>query len=394
MNDARATLPGILFALPWPITAIGGVNQVVENLIREAKLAGTTRPLLLEYSTSDERATLASKNGETPVIKLRVPVPLSPPRVFRSALSFITHLPRTLRSLREILQTHRITLVNVHYPTLAALHFSLLQELRLYGGKLVLSFHGLDIRNAGNTRGLEKLAWRYLLRSADGVVACSHALGAELIAFEPLCRDHLTVIHNGVDANKLLAGQSGSARRPPPCREPYVLSVGTFEHKKGQDVLLQAFARLAPDHATLRLVLVGRSTPYLSSLKKLTLQLGLQERVDFHADVPHDEIASIFASATVFCLPSRLEPFGIVLLEAALFEVPVVASAVGGVTEIVRPGIDGVLVPPDDPDALEIALRTALTRDDECRRQSASLKSRVLSDFTWRGALDKYLALT
>lgn len=178
-----------------------------------------------------------------------------------------------------------------------------------------------------------------------------------------------------------------------PCSPEYLLSVGTFEHKKGQDVLLEAFHRLARLHPDLHLLLVGRSTAYLPVLRDLVVRHGLEDRVHFHPDIPHEDIARFFAHARAFCLPSRSEPFGIVVLEAGVFGLPVVASAVGGVTEILRPGVDGTLVPPDDPEALFLALHETLKPGDAVHRQAASLKARVLRDFTWRSAFARYLEL-
>ncbi|MBL8201885.1 MAG: glycosyltransferase family 4 protein [Chromatiales bacterium] len=393
MSGSPPTPPGILFALPWPIAAIGGVNQVVLNLMRQARQTGAARPLLLEYAGEDEQAHTPIAGDPAPVIRLRVPMPCAAPQPFRSTLSFLLRLPRTLQSLRTVLRENGVALVNVHYPTLAALHFGILRALRGYRGKLALSFHGVDIRNATQTRGLERLAWRWLMRSADGIVACSEALGTEVLGFDPECRQRLKVIHNGIDPDVLVATQPGSPPPARPCSQDYLLSVGTFEQKKGQDVLLEAFRRLAPLHPDLHLLLVGRSTAWLAGLRELAVRHGLEKRVHFHPDVPHEDIARFFAHARAFCLPSRSEPFGIVVLEAGVFGLPVVASAVGGVTEILRPGVDGTLVPPDDPEALCVALHEALRPGDAVRYQAASLKARVLRDFTWRSAFARYLEL-
>jgi glycosyltransferase involved in cell wall biosynthesis len=173
----------------------------------------------------------------------------------------------------------------------------------------------------------------------------------------------------------------------------YVLNVGTFEHKKGQDVLLEAFARIQPDFPDLRLVLVGRSTPFLDKLREVASRLGLGDRVLFLADIPHERIAPLYANAAVFCLPSRAEPFGIVILEAALFGLPVVATNVGGIAEIVRTGQDGTLVVADDPVALATALRGVLTDVPTGRQRAASLQHRVAEQFTWHSAFLKYLRL-
>ena len=173
----------------------------------------------------------------------------------------------------------------------------------------------------------------------------------------------------------------------------YVFCAATFETKKGQDVLIAAFARVAADFPALHLVLAGRSDGTLPGLRAQTAREGLAGRVHFHADVPHARVGTLFARARLFCLPSRDEPFGIVLLEAGACRLPVVASRVGGVPEVITDGEHGLLVPPDDPAALAHALKTLLADPQMGGRLAAALHERVRTRFSWRRAVDEYLRL-
>jgi len=385
--------PGILYVIPWSIDAVGGVNQVVSNLIQQGVRTGLSRPILLENSPADAVPREVLVPDLPVLVKFRFRTPFGNPRPIRTTMAFLLKAPATLVRLRALLRHHRVSVVNAHYPTLAALHFRLLRLMGMYRGRIALSFHGLDIRAAAQSTGIERLAWAWLLRGADHVTACSHALASEIAAFEPGCRDRIEVIHNGVDAEALMDPAGGGT--PPPALKGirYVLNVATFEHKKGQDVLLEAFRSLTAEFPDLRLVLVGRTTPFLDELRNRLISLGLAERVLIFEDVPHERIAPFFANAAVFCLPSRAEPFGIVLLEAAVFNLPVVATNVGGIGEIVRAGQDGELVPPDDAAALRKALRRVLTDRPAAERLSGSLRRRVLESFTWRAAFQRYLTL-
>jgi glycosyltransferase involved in cell wall biosynthesis len=385
-------VPGILYLLPWSIDAIGGVNQVVINLIRQGRQTGQARPVLLENCPDEPAPRTSTLPDGLTLIRFWIRTPLAEPNRLRTTIGFLARLPRSLGQLRRLLADQGITTVNAHYPSLAALHFRLLSMLGLFRGRLVLSFHGLDVRAAAGTTGLERAAWRWLLRTADSIVACSHALGRELSAFEPRCSGRIAVIHNGVDPGTLL---TPAATHVPPgiAGHSYLLSVGTFEHKKGQDVLLEAFALLRPDFPELRLVILGRTTPFLSALRETVSRLDLEDRVRLVADVPHEAISAYYKHAVAFCLPSRAEPFGIVVLEAALFGLPVVATRVGGVGEIVRAGEDGLLVPADDPEALAGALRSTLTDVSAGEQRAASLKRRVQEQFTWHSTFLQYLRL-
>lgn len=394
MSCAQAKRPpqGILFVLPWKVTAVGGVNQVVVNLIRQANRRGAFRPILLEIDWNSPRPTKVD-GGEAPIIRFRLPSPTSSSAPVRALVGFFGRLPSTLWHLRRILRANAIAAVNAHYPTQGILSFWLLKALGLYRGKLILSVHGLDIRNALASSGFERWLWRLLYRCADNIVACSNSLRLEVLEFEPRCGPRTVAIHNGVDWHAIESGRDNRFCLPELDGVPYVLSVGKFEHKKGQDLLLTAFARLAPEFPQLHLVLVGASGPTLASLREQAAALGVAERVHFHVDVPHRRIPAFFERATVFCLPSRAEPFGIVLLEAALYGVPVIAARVGGVVEIMRDGVHGCLVAPEDPTAFESALRRLLTDRELCQRFAAAFAEHVRTAFTWDKAFNQYAEL-
>jgi glycosyltransferase involved in cell wall biosynthesis len=97
--------------------------------------------------------------------------------------------------------------------------------------------------------------------------------------------------------------------------------------------------------------------------------------------------------ARVLCLPSRSESFGVALLEAGAYGLPVVASRVGGIPEIVTDGETGLLVPPEDPAALSDALERVLSDPERARRLGDNLRRRVVADFSWTRAYQDYRAL-
>src|SRR5438105_4097512 len=175
----------------------------------------------------------------------------------------------------------------------------------------------------------------------------------------------------------------------------FIVSVATLEHKKGHDVLLRAFARLrrAIPGEGLALVLVGRSDAAEPRLRTLTNELGLSHDVFFCTDVPHQQVGVFLERAKAFCLPSRSEPFGIAILEAGAYRLPVVASRVGGIPEIVIDGENGLLVPPDDVEGLTAALHRVLADPDSARVFGERLHQRVATEFSWKRAYDEYRTL-
>jgi glycosyltransferase involved in cell wall biosynthesis len=384
---------GYLFVLPWSIAHPGGVNQVAANLYRQVDGYQVFRPFLLVADWRSRALTLKDEDGfDTAYYRLRAPA--SHDQLIKTLLLFVLTAPSRLLALRRFLLDKNIGILNPHYPTLDCLNFSLLKLLGLYRGKLVLSFHGADIANAGHSRGWERICWRLLLRSSDAIVTCSNSLAGAVSAFMPQIASKVHVVHNGVDISKIVAEVDRSVDVDAMVAgKPFILNIATFERKKGQDVLIRAFHRIHADFPEMRLVLIGRSGETEMSLRSLAEELGISGKVVMIKDLEHRKVTAILERAAIFALPSRVEPFGIVVLEAGIFNVPVVASAVGGVPEILQDGRNGYLVQPDDPDALAARITLLLRDRDEHERLSLSLQRHVRERFDWVHAYRRYLEI-
>jgi len=382
----------ILFVIPWDVEALGGVNQVVLNLIRQTKQSDSFRGVLIENHWGKRGVSAVAATGE-PIVRMRLLSPCSSSHPMWALLRFFGELPASLYRLHRIVRANRVAMVNVHYPSPAALHFSILRLLNAYKGSFVLSVHGQDVASAARSNGFKRLCWQSLFRRADKIVACSGALAREVLAFDPALAPRVTVIHNGIDRQAMEDGRDRSFTLPELDATPYILNIGTFEQKKGQDVLIEAFLRLADDFPQHRLVLVGRSGETVAGLRRQIKEHALEDRVLLYEDVPHRHVAAFLERASLFCLPSRIEPFGIVLLEAGLFNVPIVATRVGGVTEVIEDGVHGRLVAADEPEALASAMREILSDPETRVRYARNFRSRVLEEFTWDRAFNEYAAL-
>ncbi|MBD1876700.1 glycosyltransferase family 4 protein [Nodosilinea sp. FACHB-131] len=139
-----------------------------------------------------------------------------------------------------------------------------------------------------------------------------------------------------------------------------LLTVARLFPVKGLDLYLRALARL-PD-LPLRARIVGSgSETYRQQLLALVHELDLGDRVELSGAIDPEAIASAYATADLFVLPSRHEPFGIVLIEAMAAGLPIVATEVDGIPQVVEAGVSAVLVPPENVERLAIALRTLAT---------------------------------
>lgn len=163
-------------------------------------------------------------------------------------------------------------------------------------------------------------------------------------------------------------------------REQRILFVGKSFVPKGGPELLEAFSRLRRDHPALRLELVSSSAP-----------ATLPEGVTFHGLLGREALARLYASASIFALPTLREAFGLSFLEAMAFALPVVGSRIEAIPEIVSEGETGLLVAPRDPAALAKALSDLLADPVRTRLMGAAGRARVLQRFGWDRAASRML---
>ncbi|MGB2757972.1 MAG: glycosyltransferase family 4 protein [Acidimicrobiia bacterium] len=173
-------------------------------------------------------------------------------------------------------------------------------------------------------------------------------------------------------------------------RNPYITCVARFSQEKGVDVLIDAFARAGVRASGWRLHLVGDG-PLRSQLEAQVRELGISDSVVFHGRV-HDPEAYLVASQ-IAVLPSRVEGFPNALLEAMAAGTAVISTdCESGPSEIVTHGIDGLLVPTDDPDALATAIVT-LTSDPELRKRLGHAGASVTTRFAPQAISEAWLSL-
>ncbi len=170
---------------------------------------------------------------------------------------------------------------------------------------------------------------------------------------------------------------------------PFILCVARLAEYKGLDVLSMAFAELAAEHPEVDLVLCGADHSG-GGLQRFVQKLGLEDRVRYLGQLPHEQVLDLMSACLFLVLPSRRESLGGSLIEAMRAGKAVVASRVGGIPELVRDGIEGLLVEPQDVPALTGALRRLLL--DAALRDSLGRRGRDRSaEFTWDKALDAYV---
>jgi glycosyltransferase involved in cell wall biosynthesis len=167
-----------------------------------------------------------------------------------------------------------------------------------------------------------------------------------------------------------------------------VLFVGRLHRQKGLDTLVRAMPALPPGT---RVTLAGDG-PERAALQRLAGGLGVADRLRVTGFVPHRAVPGLLAGADVVVLPSRYEELGTALVEAMAAGRPVVAAAVGGIPELVRDGVDGLLVPPGDPAALAAAVSRVLGDPALGARLGRSGRVRV-AGYDWAALAGRVLAI-
>jgi glycogen synthase len=219
------------------------------------------------------------------------------------------------------------------------------------------------------------------VESADRVIAVSGKMRDDILQYFAVDPAKVVVIHNGIDLDRYRRTTDRDVLDRFGIADPYVLFVGRITDQKGIFDLLAAAAMLP---AGVQVVLCA-SAPDTPEIEE-RLRRGVAERSNviwIGEMLPVDDVIQLYSHAAVFCCPSVYEPFGLINLEAMACETAVVASAVGGILEVVEDGVTGLLVPPSRPDQLASALRSLLEDPARRRAMGKAGRARVEEQFSW-----------
>lgn len=258
----------------------------------------------------------------------------------------------------------------------------------LTGRPVLTSLRGEDVSRARKS-WFSRTTLRLAMALSHTIVAVSTDMADWLREAFPSAAGKIIVVENGVDEAFLDAFEV--RRRRLPHAEPILVCAGSLIPRKGHGVLLRALARCTGE--PWRLQLAGEG-PERAELVRLAGELGLTERIEFLGALPPDAMPAFLANADLFILPSFSEGRSNALLEAMAAGLPVVASAIDGVTELVDDGRTGRVFPAGEDQALSMALlpllQDALARSGLGTAAHAEIRKRQL---TWAGAAEKYAGL-
>jgi N-acetyl-alpha-D-glucosaminyl L-malate synthase BshA len=244
--------------------------------------------------------------------------------------------------------------------------------------KIITTLHGTDITLLGSDRSYSGTV-AFSIEQSDGVTAVSESLKADTYRALDVTRP-IQVIPNFVDCARYRRSPTDELRRwmcPPHRYDKLIVHMSNFRPVKRAEAVVEVFRRIRAEIRA-RLLLVGDG-PDLAKASALAHDLGLGQ--DVIALGEQDQVVPLLSVADLFLLPSSQESFGLAALEAMACGVPVIASEVGGLPEVIDHGINGFLKDPDDLDGMSQQALTLLTTPELHRRVAEAARHKVEQRF-------------
>jgi len=235
----------------------------------------------------------------------------------------------------------------------------------------------------------------------DELIAVSYALSNELERLYGIPRTRIRVIHNGVDLESFCPRDSRDKVLEKCGLDPgsfVLLYLGGFRPIKGPRYLIEALERIPMSSGNIKVLFVGNprhplESFYVRYIMNLIKHLKVEKRVSIIRNIPYPEMPEYFSASDALVLPSLYDSFPKVALEAMACRTPVIASAVGGLNELIVDGKTGILVKPGDPHKLAEAI-LKIASDTTLKEKLGSNGRRLVADqFTWNHAATRTLTL-
>ncbi len=328
----------------YPPYVYGGAGVHVEYLTRElSRIEGGRHHVdVICFGDQDIREGNLAVRG----IKPSFPLPCQDPRQKKFQETMLS----------DLVMAGMLADVDVIHCHTWYTHLAGCLAKQLTGGRLVLTTHSLEphrpwkVEQLGNAYQASSWVEKTAYQNADGVIAVSTAMRADVHALYGVAFERIRIIPNGIDLNQYRPTPDPAVltRYQIDPQKPYVLFVGRITRQKGIVHLVNAVKDIRPDAQ----VVLCAGAPDTREIRLEMEQAVARARRESAGPiiwiaeiVPKHDIITLYTQAAVFVCPSVYEPFGIINLEAMACETPVVASAVGGIREVVVPGETGLLVP-------------------------------------------------
>lgn len=368
---------------------VGGVENVVQNLAKFSLEKGNDICVISSKSTSGK--DLFSKvfgvfkvSNEVEVLfgyKVKR-IWMNLPRSILGFISFVFKFPLSIILLIKFVKRYDPDVINYHFPDDSSLY---VYFLSLFVKKpIVLSIHGNDLQVFSKTFPY-KIFINRIIGNVSKVVVNSDYMKAEFISSYTKYKDKVEIINNGIDL-KLF----DSIKKKEYFKEPYIFFVGRFVHKKGIDVLIDAFSKI--NKTNYKLLIEGIGDLLQSSIDKVK-KLKLEDRVIFtKGSLNEKNKIEYMKGATIGVMPSRIEPFGVVALEFMASKTPLIASKTGGLVSIIEDNKTGIFF--ENGNVNDLTSKIEKLCDDKKLREKLEKNSlNEVKKYSWENITKLYLSL-
>jgi glycogen synthase len=379
--DSRKTKPLriLMFTWEYPPRIVGGIARVVEGLSKALIKQGVEVHVI-----TNEMPGSPVEEDDQGVFVHRVSIS-SPAPNFHAWVLLMNHYFAKRAGLlgREV---GSFDIVHAHdwlvLPATA-------ETKSFFGCKMVSTLHSLEYKRAGGVNSpeglmIESFEW-WLTYESTLVIVCSYSMKEDTKRKYSVPDDKIWVIPIGLDPSKFQAAKPDKngvkERFGVTGTNKLVLFVGRLTHQKGCEYLIRAIPSTAKYHDT-KLVLVGDG--YMrGELEYIAQTTGEAWRIRFTGFIPDSEVVDLMLSADVMVIPSVYEPFGVVALEAMAAKVPIVASDVDGLAEIIKHEYNGILVFPRDPASISWGISKILSDPTDAQRLVENGEQELSRKYTW-----------
>lgn len=306
---------------------------------------------------------------------------------FLNKITAIFYLVCGTFAVWRLCRREKYDIIHIHWP-LPHFLFGYVAA-RTCNAPTVISFHGAELMAVRHKFKILRPFLRWAISSADRVTANStHTVKA----IQQIFNRPVDIIPFGA-----ALPEPDFTQTPKPGEHKQILFVGRLVERKGVRYLIQAANTLSRHHK-IKVNIVGTG-PELPALKQLTQQLNLDDVVILHGQVSAEQLQTHYQNCDIFVLPAIIdskgdtEGLGVVVIEAMTYKKPVIASAVGGITDLVISERTGLAIPPGDTDALAKAIARLITDNQLAHRLAQAGYEHIQKNYSWQAIIDRLINL-
>ncbi len=296
-----------------------------------------------------------------------------------------------MNSIRKVLEdTHekrKFDIIHAHmvYPT----GFIGMEFARKHNIPVIVTPHGSDIRETSRYRK-RKLIWKRIIKTIEGVDGITAISDYMKNLIEDISPNHAKIfpISNGISFSEFAQKTPFNPNWPIREDERYIFYIGGLKYRKGVDILIEAMRIIRDKNKCNFSLLIAGEGAEKENLKKMVKEYELSNIIKFIGVVRGEFKVYLLQNALVQVIPSRLEPMGIVALEGLAAGVPIVASNVGGLRDIIKDNETGFLVPPENPHLLAEKIIEVIANRKE---NIISAGQELAKSFDWSFITNKYI---